>query len=204
MQNTKYIQFNLSNLIQQRGEVYVKSLLSSFSCPLNPDVEDFLKNKAIFFSQRGFAKTHLVFWSSQDYSEMEFVGYYSLAQKSFTISKKSVSNKIYGHLKQYGTYDSALQKYVISSILIGQLGKNFTDGNDTLISGAELLQLAINKVKDIQYESGGRYTYLECEDFPYLREFYKKNGFTEFGKRQLDSDETNIKGKYLIQYLKKL
>ena len=89
-------------------------------------------------------------------------------------------------------------------MLIGQLGKNYSSGNNTLISGDELLGLAIDKVRPIQNESGGRYTYLECEDTPKLIKFYEKNGFTQFGKRNLDCDETNINGTYLLQFIKKL
>lgn len=197
-----YIQINLNDLIEQIGEDDVKNLLSSFSCPLNPDVESFIKYKAIEFSRRGFAKTHLVFWNCKN--ESELVGYYSIAQKSFTLSKGSVSNSLYKKLSQYGTYDNAIQKYIISSLLIGQIGKNYSSGNDTLISGDELLSLALDKVKLIQNESGGRYTYLECEDTPKLINFYERNGFTQFGKRSLDCDETNINGTYLLQFIKKL
>lgn len=197
-----YIQINLNDLIEQIGEDDVKHLLSSFSCPLNSDVESFIKDKSIEFSRRGFAKTHLVFWKSG--KESELVGYYSIAQKSFTLTKGSVSNSLYKKLSQYGTYDNSIQKYIISSLLIGQLGKNYSSGNNTLISGDELLGLAIDKVRLIQNESGGRYTYLECEDTPKLIKFYEKNGFTQFGKRNLDCDETNINGTYLLQFIKKL
>lgn len=92
----------------------------------------------------------------------------------------------------------------LSSILIGQLGKNYANGNDTLISGDELLAMALNKVKSIQFEMGGRYTYLECEDKKNLIDFYTSNGFVEFGKRNLDHDETDLSGKYLLQFLKKI
>lgn len=204
MLNSKYIQINLSDLIQIRGEDYVKNLLSSFSCELNKDVETFLKTHAIEFSKRGFAKTHLVFWQSDTGEELELVGYYALAQKTFTVAKTSVSKSTYKHLSQFGMYDTSLQKNIISALLIGQIGKNYTTGNDTLITGDELLQLALDKVASIQNESGGRYTYLECEDIPKLKSFYERNGFIEFGKRQLDFDETNLQGHYLIQYLKKL
>ena len=88
--------------------------------------------------------------------------------------------------------------------MIDQLGKNYAFGNDTLISGDELLGLALDKIRLIQNESGGRYTYLECEDVPKLINFYVKNGFIQFGKRILDSDETNIKGTYLLQFVKKI
>ncbi len=115
-----------------------------------------------------------LFAKALDTTPAELVGYYSIAQKSFILTKGSVSNSLYKKLSQYGTYDNSIQKYIISSLLIGQLGKNYSSGNDTLISGDELLGLAIDKVRLIQNESGGRYTYLECEDTPKLISFYEK------------------------------
>ena len=58
----------------------------------------------------------------------------------------------------------------------------------------------LDKVKDIQKECGGRYTYLECEDNEKLIDFYTRNGFVSFGQRNLDNNESNINGKYLIQF----
>ncbi len=201
--NSKHIQINLSEIIKAIGEDGAKSILSSFSSP-NKDVENFLKYKAIEFSKRDFSKTHLVFWSTLDEKENYLVGYYTIAPKFISISKDKVSNSQYKKLSQYGEYDTYLKKCTISATLIGQLGKNYTDGNDTLITGDELLKLALDKVKSIQTEIGGRYTYLECEDTPFLLSFYERNGFSQFGKRQLDADETDINGSYLIQLLKKI
>ncbi|MDO4162729.1 MAG: N-acetyltransferase, partial [Pseudomonadota bacterium] len=164
IQSTEYIQINLNDIIKGIGEENAKTLLSSFYCPLNKDVENFIRYKAIEFSKRDFAKTHLVFWCTEDHSEIELVGYYTIAPKSFTISKDNVSRSQYKKISQYGEFDSLMKKCTISSILIGQLGKNFANGNDTLITGDELLKLALDKVSAIQNEIGGRYTYLECED----------------------------------------
>lgn len=70
---THYIQINLSDLLEQLGEDEVKEILSSFSCPINADVENFLKERAVEFSKRQFSKTHLVFWETEDKKEKEFV-----------------------------------------------------------------------------------------------------------------------------------
>lgn len=56
-----YISVNLKAMIDEIGESAVKALLSNFSCPLNKDVEQFLRIKAIEFSKQGIAQTHLVF-----------------------------------------------------------------------------------------------------------------------------------------------
>ena len=199
-----YIQVNLSEIIEVIGEDDTKKILSTFSCPMNLDVQEFLKEKAIEFSKRYFAKTHLILWQSEDEKEIELIGYFAIAQKSFTISKTSVSKSCYKQISQFGTFDEKINARVVPALLIGQLGKNYANGNDTLISGDELLKLALDKVKDIQKECGGRYTYLECEDNEKLIDFYKRNGFVSFGRRKLDNDETNINGRYLIQFLKKI
>ena len=49
---TGYKIVNLRMLVEELGEEPVKTLLSKFSCPLNPDVEGFLQTKAIEFSQK--------------------------------------------------------------------------------------------------------------------------------------------------------
>ncbi len=43
------------------------------------------------FSKRGFAKTYPVFWTTLDQKEQALVGYYSIAPKTFTISKELIS-----------------------------------------------------------------------------------------------------------------
>lgn len=186
-------------MLETLGEDKTKSILSSFSCPLNKDVENFLKYKAIEFSKRSFSKTHLVFWATDDGQEKEFVGYFTIASKFIGIDRKAVTAKEARKLREHGVFDEKSNKYIVSAPLIGQLGKNFSNGNDSLISGSELLQLAIDKVRLIQKEIGGRFVYLECEDNIKLTHFYEQNNFKVFGKRKLDGDETDLYGEYLIQ-----
>lgn len=176
-----------------------KTILSSFSCPLNKDIENFIKYKAIEFSKRTTAKTHLVFWQTDDEKYMEFVGYYTITYKVITVDRSALSNTEAKKLKNQGVYDESKQEYSVSAPLIAQLGKNYTNGNDTLIDGADLLHLAVNKIRKIQKEIGGRFMYLECEDKEKLLDFYTKHNFKIFGKRTLDKDETDVNGEYLIQ-----
>lgn len=196
---THYVQINLSDMITQIGEDETKYILSNFSCPQNKDVENFLKQKAIEFSKRNFSKTHLVFWVTDDGTERELVGYYTIASKWISVDRNSVTSREARKLREHGIFEEKTNKYIVSAPLIGQLGKNFTDGNDTLISGSELLNLAIEKVKMVQREVGGRFVYLECEDKKKLLDFYQNNNFKVFGKRKLDGDETDLNGEYLVQ-----
>ena len=81
--------------------------------------------------------------------------------------------------------------------MIGQLGKNYNDNRNKLISGKDLLNLAISSITLVQRVIGGKVIFLECEDKPELLKFYEENDFFKFGKRKLDRDETNIEGEYL-------
>lgn len=191
---------NLKILIEEIGEEPVKELLSNFSCPLNKDVEIFLKQKAIEFSKQGLSQTHLVFASYK--GNPEIVGYFCLANKYITVQREKLSKTLRKRISKFSVLDQSVGYYCLSSPLIAQLGKNFKNGIGTLISGDELLQMACDKVSRIQLDLGGRFAYLECEDKPKLIEFYLSNGFCEFDRRPLDRDETNIDGEYLVQMLK--
>ena len=106
-------------------------------------------------------------------------------------------------VSKFGTYDSELAGYKIAAPLIAQLGKNYNNGFDKLITGDELLKMACDKIAMVQREIGGKVVYIECEDKLKLISFYASNGFVSFGKRQLDRDEKDdLSGNYLIQMLK--
>lgn len=92
----------------------------------------------------------------------------------------------------------------MSCHLIGQLGKNYNANVESLISGSELLELACRKVRAAQEISGGKFVYLECENVKSLINFYEKNGFTKFGMRKLDKEETDLNGSYLVQLIRYL
>lgn len=183
-------------------EEKVSNVLNAFECANNKDVETFLKNKAVLFDKQGFSKTHLIYTSYKN--EMVLVGYYALAYKSFVIKSSSkVSSSLKKRIAKFGQYDKDLKQYVVSAPLIGQLGKN--DKYKDLISGDVLLYCACKTVKSVQALVGGKFVYLECEDKPGLVDFYKSNGFVEFGMRELEADERDdLTQTYLVQLLKYL
>ncbi|MCM1424563.1 MAG: GNAT family acetyltransferase, partial [bacterium] len=72
--------------------------------------------------------------------------------------------------------------------LIAQLGKNYTDGANTRITGKELVELAWTVIEDAQYMLGGMVVFLEAENEEKLLAFYKANRFSQFDTRQTASD----------------
>lgn len=201
---TGYKVVNLLALIEEAGEETAKEILSGFSCPLNPDVEQFLRVKAIEFSKQGWAQTHLVFTSYKQ--KPTLVGYFALANKYIRISSKFLyksGKTLRKRISRFAAYDNDLKAYILSAPLIAQLGKNYANGYDKLISGKDLLLEACRKISKIQFELGGRFAYVECEDKERLIAFYSDNGFCEFDTRDLDADETDkLSGAYLVQMLK--
>lgn len=191
---------NLKLMLEELGEERTKELLSNFSCPMNEDVETFLRQKAIEFSKQGLSQTHLVFASFQ--GKPELAGYFCLANKYITVKSDKLTSTLRKRIAKFSIFDPAIRAYCLSTPLIAQLGKNYTNGMDRLISGDELLKIACEKVANIQMDLGGKFVYLECEDKPVLIDFYASNGFCVFDRRTLDRDETGIEGDYLVQMLK--
>lgn len=197
---TGYKIVNLKVLLDEVGEERTKELLSFFSCPMNEDVQEFLRIKAIEFAKQSIAQTHLVYASYK--GKPTLAGYFSLSNKYITVKADVIKGRLRQRINRFAVYDRTARAYCLSAPLIAQLGKNYTDGANSLISGDELLSLACEKVSTIQLDLGGKFVYLECEDKPVLTEFYSENGFCEFDRRSLDKDETGLTGDYLVQMLK--
>ena len=166
------------------GESRLLQVLSGFSCLRNPDVERFLKKSSVEFMKKNQSVTYLVF----DISSMVLVGYFTLALKPLTVRGETVSNTVKKKLLRVSEWDEKSDTYTMSAYLIAQLGKNFTNGADKKITGEELLALAWDKIKEIQYLGGGVVTFLEAENEEKLLSFYHDNRFSQFDTRQTASD----------------
>ena len=194
---------NLKDIYNVIGENKTKEILKEYKCELNQDVEYFLREKAIEFSKQDIAETFIV--TSSFKNKQVIVGYFSIANKVTSIKKIVLSHKKRKRLLRFAKYDADSNSYIIALPLLGQLGKNFNNNYNKLITGDILLKLACDKIKEAQDILGGRFIFLECEDKDTLREFYESNGFVCFGKRNLEKDERDKnKGEYLLQMLSDL
>lgn len=195
-----YNVIDLEDIYNSIGEKDTQSLLNSFECPLNNDVEYFIKNKAIEFCKQGIARTYIISTSYKD--KQVIVGYFSLTSKITKIKKSILNSKMRKRISRFAINDELNKSYSISLPLIGQLGKNYKEDYDKLISGDILLKLACDKVKEAQKILGGKFAFVECEDKEKLKEFYESNGFVCFDKRNLEKDERDKNsGEYLLQML---
>ena len=167
-------------------------LCSLFECPLNKDVETFLKNSAVDFARKHQAVSYLVFSQKNG----AFLGYFSLAIKTISVKVQNVSRTVQRKLSRMSTLDG--EEYNIPAYLIAQLGKNFQQGLNDTITGNELLSLAMEQISFLQHRVGGVLCVLECENKEKLLNLYcVQNHFVEFGTRKTKSTE-----KSLLQLLK--
>ena len=188
-ENDKFFSVNIREYLalgndEEAGEPALVELLSGFSSPKNKDVERFLKKSAIEFTKKNQSVTYLVV-SAED---VRLLGYFTLALKPLTVRGETVSNTMKRKLLRISELDEKSDTYTMSAYLIAQLGKNFSESGGTEITGAELLKLAWDKIKEIQYLGGGVVTFLEAENEEKLLSFYRDNRFSQFDTRQTASD----------------
>ncbi len=188
-ENDKFFSVNIREYLalgndEEAGEPALLELLSGFSCPKNPDVERFLKKSAIEFTKKNQSVTYLVV-SAED---VRLLGYFTLALKPLTVRGETVSNTMKRKLLRISELDESSDTYTMSAYLVAQLGKNFSENEGTEITGEELLKLAWDKIKEIQYLGGGMVAFLEAENEEKLLSFYCGNRFSQFDTRQTASD----------------
>lgn len=188
----------LENEDKRLGEENLAQLLSEFSCPLNPDVERFLKEQAIMFAKKHQAVTYLVL----SLEDAELLGYFSITIKPIVVKAELFSNTVKRKLARCSEIDKDEQTYSLAAYLIAQLGKNFSDRAKGRITGQELLEAAIRQTQLLQYQAGGMVVFVEADNKDKLLSFYENYGFKRFDTRQSESKETEPHE--LVQLLKVL
>lgn len=184
------VQFNILDILKKDGEYKCQNILSTFTSPLNKDVENFLHYKAISFARQHLSITFLVFLKTKNF--LLFVGYYTLANKFVSIPESMLSKTMQKRISKFSQYDDNLKQHLISMPLIAQLGKNFAySKQDTNFSGTDLLTLACDRVCQAQRLIGGKTTYIECSSNPYLQTFYSNHDFCIFGQRSIVEKEAH-------------
>ena len=198
----KIIISNIRDMLANNQEDMIRAYIATFSCEaekedgtkesLNPDIERFLSANAIQFAKMKTAMTYLVI----DEEDGALLGYFSLAHKPLEIPSDGIPRKVKDKIKRFCALDDENGCYSVSAFLIGQFGKNYAIDNGRRITGAELMSIALEKLKSAQNIIGGMIAYLDCEADAELIQFYESQKFTLFGERISDND-----GKRYLQYL---
>ena len=110
-----FIVFNIREHLQdgEIGETELAQLLSDFSCPINLDVERFLKRSTIEFTKKNQSVTYNVF--SNDAVK---VGYFSITIKPITVSADNFSNIMKRKNARASEWNEETQMFGLSAYLI--------------------------------------------------------------------------------------
>ncbi len=152
--------------------------LQLFKCSKDPDVQDFINNKALDFEKRGWASTYLLM-NTKDFEEgvLNIEGYFSLTHKA-VIFNLEVSGSTRNKLA--GTKKAESQSFV----LIGQLGKHIDlkeDGTCEVseLTAKELLDDAMGIIGKSSEYIICRNIIIECKPIEKIQEIYRNYGFSE-------------------------
>ena len=179
------------------GEEELRGILSEFSCEKNSDVERFLKEQSIEFTKKNQSVTYLVFANE----DATLVGYFTITIKPISVNADNFSNTMKRKIARVSELDEENGTYTLSAYLIAQLGKNYTNGANERITGEQLLQAAVDTIKELQYMAGGMVIFLEAENEEKLMRFYEdKNGFKRFDTKEVKAGTENAHT--LVQLLK--
>lgn len=176
---------NILDVLEYDGEEKLSDRLSTFSCPANMEIDNFLKVNALNFAKRKLSITYLIF----DENDGQILGYFTLAHKAIEIKNENLSNTTRRKLSSHARLDSDTNSFTVSAFLLAQIGKNYGVDCGKRIMGNELIGHANDIMADIQHRIGGGIIYLDCEDKQHLKNFYiDKNHYKVFGERFSNSD----------------
>lgn len=127
---------NILDMIGAIGEAKLKQCLSDFSCPINPEIEQFVTNNAIEFAGKKLSVTYFVV---NEFGKI--VAIFTLAHKAIEIGNANLSNSRRKKISRYAILDSEAGSYTVSAFLIAQFGKNYAIDEGKSISRNELMDL---------------------------------------------------------------
>ena len=113
---SEYITITLQEVISILEVERAKTILSAFSSPQNEDIERYIKDRAIDFSNRGIAQTHMVFKEID--GGLGFLGYFALANKVLTISSIGMSNETKKRVERFSVLDNNTGNYNVTRKIV--------------------------------------------------------------------------------------
>ena len=151
--------WRIDKFAKKVGEAALSSTLSSFAVPLNSGVEDFIRNKALQATKLKSSISYLVV----DEDLADVIGYFTLLVKPFTIQAMRLSSKNRRLIARFSEERTETGDYTASVYLIAQIGKNYAIDEKLQISGGDLLDMALDKLRAAQDLVGGKLVLIERE-----------------------------------------
>jgi hypothetical protein len=151
----------------------VASGLEKFTCSLNLEVEDFLRFKALTFEKAKKSRTYLMLDENDQSGFIRPLAYFSISIHLLDVNGVHSSTMRKSLFGLY--YSSSTIQTFVPCYLLGQLGRD--DNASSIITGDELVALAIGKIQNAHVAVGGRFIKLDCENVPTLQALYRRHGF---------------------------
>jgi len=176
------------------GEKFFESVANSFVSK-NSDVEQFFREKSVQATKLNTAATYLVI--SYEDKKFDLLGYFTLATKMLTLKQSSLSKTECKAISRFGYFDEDSQSYKLPAVLIAQFSRNFNERSKS-ISGDDLMDIALDKIRDILHSTSGKAVFLECEQSEKIVGFYTRHNFQPLGNTVLSKDNKELTQLYMI------
>ena len=181
--------WRIDKLAKKVGDRVLSSTLAQFSIPLNKEVEDFIRNKALQATKLKSSITYVLV----DEDIAEVIGYFTLLVKPFTIPASCLSSTNRRLISRFSEVNEETGNYTASVFLLAQIGKNYAIQRQYQVSGRDLLEVALDKLRAVQDLIGGKLVLIEREtERMKLHDFYKANGFKSWNSRY-DKNECPVR-----------
>ena len=176
----------ISELEDTVGKEALADTLARFSCPLNKEVESYLKDasRAVQSSRMSSSVTYLAFDSGTN----DLLGYFTLMMKAYSVKSDALNSANKRLISRFSEIDAS-GNFTAAVYLIAQIGKNFALPEEDQIEGSELLMAAMDVFCETKSAIGGKLVMVEREaDRPMLLKFYNDNAFKSWTTRRNAKD----------------
>ena len=191
--------WRIDKLAKKVGDRVLSSTLAQFSIPLNKEVEDFIRNKALQATKLKSSITYVLV----DEDIAEVIGYFTLLVKPFTIPASCLSSTNRRLISRFSEVNEDTGNYTASVFLLAQIGKNYAIQRQYQVSGRDLLEVALDKLRAAQDLIGGKLVLIEREtERMKLHDFYKANGFKSWNSRYDKND--NVQYDQMIRVIESI
>ena len=165
----------------------LEKVLDNYRNSKDPDIEDFLRTKAITYEKRKWCSVYVLVNEEKLNNDIVFIeGYFTLSNRVLHLTDKVSNNtrkKLYNGLKKP-------EENYVHVLLIGQLGKYINGDTCSYLSIEEILDFAFEIIEQVKERIVCNCVLLECNS--------ERNGlmvkYQNYGFHELQSESS------LIQY----
>lgn len=163
---------------KEKAEEVLVKWLGTFECKKNEDVERFLKNLSLRYEKENKSRTYLIVTE-----DLKIVAYFSISIKPIILdeSRHKVSRTSMKKMKPLEIVKEEQKHQVISTFLIGQIGRDDRFDKDTIDSEG-IFGIIFEKINEVMRVIGGHIVLIEVENEMKLIKLYQKYGFVLLGK----------------------